>query len=141
MIVYLLQHDHCLPEGSHDSKLLGVFSSLYTCNSAIEEYKSKPGFLEQPNNFEVVECTVTEKKGQLNLIRVFVVQHEYEDSENYEYIKLIGIFASSQEARRKVAAMRKTPPYDRTPLGFSIDDYPLDKMYWLEGYDTWDTEK
>lgn len=140
MIVYLLQHNHCLPEGSHDTKLLGVFSSLSVCNSAIEEYKSKPGFLLQPNNFDIVECTVIAKKDQLEPVKVFVVQHEYTDSEDYEYVTLIGIFASLREARTKVIEMKKKPPFNCNPLGFSVDDYPLDKMYWIEGYDTWDTD-
>lgn len=140
MVVFLLKHNHYLSSNVCDSKLLGVFSSLNVCNSAIGEYKYKSGFCEQPNNFEISEFSVMKKKSPLTPVKVFVVQHEYEDSKNYEYVKLIGIFASPKTAKREIAKMKKKPPFNRNPLGFSVDDYPLDKMYWIDGYDTWDTE-
>ena len=139
MIIFLLKHNHYLPNEFKDTKILGVFSSIITCNSAKDEYKTKQGFCEQPSNFEIVKCTITDKKDQVSIDKVFIVQHQYEDNEKFEYVTLIGMFASLKEARNKVVELRRTPPYNRNPLGFSVDDYPLDKMYWIEGYDTWDT--
>ncbi len=56
--VYILWHTHEFNSGEEDSKLLGVYSSESIAKSKISEYKVLPGFMENPEGFEVAEYKI-----------------------------------------------------------------------------------
>ena len=67
---------------------------------------------------------------------VWVVQHVHELSEDREDIKMIGVYSSETAAREAVKRLSIQPGFCDCPEGFSVDEYPLDKDYWTEGYVT-----
>ncbi len=66
---------------------------------------------------------------------VFVVQHAYE-LEDCEEVKMIGVYSSKTRAREAVARLVEQPGFRDVPNGFSIDEYPLDRDHWTEGFFT-----
>jgi len=56
--VFLLWHVHHVEGGEDDEKLLGVFSSEAKAKSAIEQLKSKPGFKDYPDDFEICDYSI-----------------------------------------------------------------------------------
>jgi len=69
---------------------------------------------------------------------VFVVWHVHELSNGDENEKLIGIYASAEEAALAVERAKKRPGFSKTPDGFQICPYTLGKDEWTEGYVTID---
>jgi hypothetical protein len=59
MKVYVLQHVH-EADGEEDVKLLGVYSSSQAAREAIERFRTRPGFADAPDAFEIDEYTVDE---------------------------------------------------------------------------------
>ncbi len=51
--VFLLWHVHQLSDDEEDEKLLGVYESEEEANTAIDRYRSKPGFSEDPTGFQI----------------------------------------------------------------------------------------
>ncbi|MDB5327809.1 MAG: hypothetical protein JWM57_3378 [Phycisphaerales bacterium] len=49
--VYLLEHEHEMPAGHDDVKLLGIYSSQAKAERARERLRLQPGFREWPNGF------------------------------------------------------------------------------------------
>jgi len=47
--VFLLQHLNTLPDGSEDSKIIGIYSSRATAAAAIERLRDQPGFSSSPS--------------------------------------------------------------------------------------------
>ena len=56
-IVYLLEHSYNKGE-CKEIKLLGVYSSLNKIKEAMRFYKEKAGFIDYPDNFNIVSYTV-----------------------------------------------------------------------------------
>jgi hypothetical protein len=65
---------------------------------------------------------------------VFVVQHVHTFKNKEEDVKFIGVFSSNENAKRAVARLKKLPGFSRSPKGFYIDRYELDKVHWEEGF-------
>ena len=53
MDVFVLWHVKELPDGEDDAKLIGVYSSQETANSAKERMLSQPGFSDVPQGFVI----------------------------------------------------------------------------------------
>ena len=51
--VYVVQHDHELPSGAEDVKLIGVYSSDECAQAAVERARLLEGFRETPLGFHV----------------------------------------------------------------------------------------
>ena len=51
--VFIVQHDHTLPTGVDDSKLIGVYSSEANAQRAVERLRSAPGFRDTPEGFSI----------------------------------------------------------------------------------------
>lgn len=139
MHIYLLEHRHWINNNEYDVKLLGAFSTIQTCEETILKYKNLPGFSESPNDFDIKECPIIGATAHDKLTEVYVVQHEYsEKGEEFEYITLLGVCATKKDAARLIRENRQITPFMHYQTGFSSDCYPVDTMYWVEGYDTWD---
>ena len=68
---------------------------------------------------------------------VFLLQHTHVHSDGTEDYKTIGIYSSKQAAEEAVKRAVKRTGFDKSPDGFNIDEYPLDKDNWVEGYFTY----
>ena len=56
--VYLLWHLKSDDEYGDDAKLIGVYSSEGSAQSAIERKKAYPGFADHPDGFEIAEYEI-----------------------------------------------------------------------------------
>ena len=67
---------------------------------------------------------------------LFVVQHAHELEDGEDEVKMIGVYSTRENAESAVERLRLQPGFRDTPEGFCIDDYPVDKDHWAEGYVT-----
>lgn len=70
---------------------------------------------------------------------VFVLEHaHYKDddrSNDVEDYKLIGVFATEQQAQTAMAQLKNQPGFRDYPNGFHIDAYPLGQINWSQGFE------
>ena len=65
---------------------------------------------------------------------VFVVQHARGGENGAEDVKFIGVYSTRNNAESAVSRFRKLKGFKDYPGGFVIDEYPLDKDHWQEGF-------
>ena len=53
--VFVVQHEHELPSGCEDVKLIGVYSTRARAESAVEHAKTLQGFAAVPDGFHIDE--------------------------------------------------------------------------------------
>jgi hypothetical protein len=68
--------------------------------------------------------------------RVWMLWHVHEWDDGHEDVKLIGVFASEEEAKSARAIVQDQPGFRDLPEGFSIDEAALGQIGWIEGYAT-----
>jgi hypothetical protein len=68
--------------------------------------------------------------------KVYVLQHEHILEDGTEDVKFIGVYSSRENAQAAIARLSRVPGFADAPTGFHIDEYPLDKDQWVEGYST-----
>ncbi|SJN30210.1 homoserine kinase [Psychrobacter sp. JB385] len=70
---------------------------------------------------------------------VFVLEHaryKGDDRNNdVEDYKLIGVFATEQQAQTAMAQLKNQPGFRDHPNGFHIDAYPLGQINWSQGFE------
>ncbi|WP_201512170.1 homoserine kinase [Psychrobacter alimentarius] len=70
---------------------------------------------------------------------VFVLEHaHYKDDDrnnDVEDYKLIGVFATEQQAQAAMAQLKNQPGFRDYPNGFHIDAYPLGQINWSQGFE------
>lgn len=70
---------------------------------------------------------------------VFVLEHaRYKDDDrnnDVEDYKLIGVFATEQQAESAIEQLKTQPGFKDYPNGFHIDAYPLGQINWSQGFD------
>ena len=66
---------------------------------------------------------------------VYLVQHSRTTNETEE-VKVIGVYDSSQTAHLAVERLKQKPGFVVSPNGFSVDEYPLNKDFWSEGFES-----
>lgn len=66
--------------------------------------------------------------------QVYVLQHQHEKDDGIKEVKFIGVYSSHSEARKAVMRLSLLPGFRDTPDGFHIDEYPVDKDQWAEGF-------
>ena len=64
---------------------------------------------------------------------VFVLQHQYEQW-GHDCVKFIGVYSTHQEAKKAVKRLRLQAGFCDWPEGFCIDEYPMDRDHWTEGF-------
>lgn len=78
---------------------------------------------------------------------VFVLQHLHIHPSGEDDVKLVGLYQSLRAAHSAVERLKIQPGFrdhpsivdhqqDTDEQGFHIDEYPLDKDHWSEGYVT-----
>jgi hypothetical protein len=68
------------------------------------------------------------------MIRVFVVQHVLPRGDDHEDVKFIGVYSSRENTDAAVSRLRMQAGFSDTIDGFSVDEYPLDRDQWAEGF-------
>ena len=64
---------------------------------------------------------------------VYILWHVNEaDGEEDE--KLIGVYRSEEDAKQAIDRAKTKPGFKDAPAGFTIDNYPLNKDHWEEGF-------
>ena len=56
--VYVLWHIHRMPNGEDDEKIIGVYASNLDARSAQARVSDKPGFIDCPEGFLIVEYKI-----------------------------------------------------------------------------------
>lgn len=65
---------------------------------------------------------------------VWLLHHVHEFEDGHEDVKLIGVFATRDEAEAAQQRVAGQPGFRDLPDGFSIDEHVLGRLDWLEGY-------
>ncbi len=65
--------------------------------------------------------------------KVYVLQHSYELN-NCDETKFIGVFSSLTEAKNAIEKLKKKEGFKQYQKNFYIDIYPINKIYWEEGF-------
>ena len=69
---------------------------------------------------------------------VFVLEHaRYKDDDrnnDVEDFKLIGVFATEQQAQAAVSQLKNQSGFKAYPNGFHIDEYPIGQIHWSQGF-------
>lgn len=65
---------------------------------------------------------------------VYVLQHSYSVSEQYDEAKMIGVYSTREQAELAIARLRAMSGFRDHPDGFNIDPYELDQAAWEEGF-------
>ena len=69
---------------------------------------------------------------------VFVLEHALYKDDNkdndIEDFKLIGVFATEQQAQAAINQLKSQPGFKEYPNGFHIDAYPLNQINWSSGF-------
>jgi hypothetical protein len=68
--------------------------------------------------------------------RVFIVYHVHELPSGEEDSKLIGVYATEQDAAEAIERAKQKPGFKEHPDDFSINAYTLGKDHWTEGFVT-----
>lgn len=136
MKVYELLHsrvvDQC-EDGSkiYDTKCVGYFSDLSIVNRTIKDYQKITGFKDYPNDFTVCEHVVSGE----NVSSVFVLFHEYYVPKgDYDEVACLGLFVTKEEAETALNTYKRSLKYAGCPDGFSIDEYRINELNWIEGF-------
>ena len=66
---------------------------------------------------------------------VFVLQHCYENEDGYDEVKFIGVYATKERAEKTIEMLKNVLGFCDYPVDcFCIDEYPIDKDHWVEGF-------
>lgn len=68
------------------------------------------------------------------LLTVYLVQHAHERADGSEDAKFIGVYASRGDAQAAVDRLSLQPGFCDHQDGFHIDEYPVGKDHWSEGF-------
>lgn len=68
-------------------------------------------------------------------MKVYALHHG-RDIDGVEDVKLIGIYASADDAREACARAGRLPGFRDAPDGFSVDEYEVGRDEWTAGFTT-----
>lgn len=68
---------------------------------------------------------------------VFLATHEYENAAGCECLKIIGVFATEEEARAAVNHVRDKEGFRDHPDGFAVGPVKLGSINWTAGFISW----
>lgn len=67
---------------------------------------------------------------------VYILWHVHKLDDGEENAKLVGVYATSEEADAARTRVSDAPGFREVPEGFHVDGYELGKDHWTEGYVT-----
>lgn len=69
-------------------------------------------------------------------MNVFILHHVHELTDDYEDVKLLGVYATAEDAEAARRRLESQPGFRENPEGFSIDEYTIGEDLWTEGFVT-----
>lgn len=146
--VYLFEviHHHII-EMDHqnqpicDSKFIGLYCHKKQAESAVERFKTLPGFVLYPSGFCISRKACYISDGYVQKMpgaKVYMPYHEYYiPEEDCDYCTRGNYFYSRQEAEKVLDQWKNDKILSLYPEGFSICEYTLDFdcVIWNEGFD------
>ena len=73
---------------------------------------------------------------QTTVVNVFLLWHEHKFSSGEDEAKLIGVYATRDDAEAARRHIEHQPGFVGAPDGFTIDRYEVGRDHWAEGYFT-----
>jgi hypothetical protein len=70
------------------------------------------------------------------VVDVFLLWHVHELTDGEEDAKLIGVYASAEDAERAKQRVANQPGFRDLPEGFQVSRYEVGQDHWTEGYVT-----
>ncbi len=70
------------------------------------------------------------------MMKVYVLQHEYEIAEGQDETKFIGVYSTKENAQTAISRLITLPGFAEHPDDFCIDEYETDQDHWTEGFVT-----
>jgi hypothetical protein len=67
---------------------------------------------------------------------VYLLWHVHELPDDEEDVKLIGVYASPEDAEQARVRVGSQPGFRDSPEGFLVDRYTVGKDHWTEGFVT-----
>jgi homoserine kinase type II len=68
--------------------------------------------------------------------KVFLVRRAKLCDDDYEDIKVIGVYSSEERAAAAIEQLKSQPGFRDFPEGFHSGPYVLDQTYWADGFIT-----
>jgi hypothetical protein len=68
---------------------------------------------------------------------VFLLWHVHEMPDGEGDAKLIGVYATAEDAESARLRVRSQPGFRGSPEGFEVSRYEVGKDHWTEGYISW----
>lgn len=68
--------------------------------------------------------------------KVYLLEHTHDEGNINEDVKRIGIYDSYELAQEAQNRVKDQPGFIDYPDGFYIDEYIIDKDYWVDGFAT-----
>ena len=124
-----------------DSKFIGLYSHKKQAESAVERFKTLPGFVLYPSGFCISRKACYISDGYVQKMpgaKVYMPYHEYYiPEEDCDYCTRGNYFYSRQEAEKVLDQWKNDKILSLHPKGFSICEYTLDFdcVIWNEGFD------
>ena len=72
------------------------------------------------------------------MTNVHLLWHVRKDDEHADDAKMVGVYSSQDAAEAAIARLAGKPGFTDHPAGFQIDEYPLDKDHWVDGFISWE---
>ena len=69
-------------------------------------------------------------------MQVYILHHTHTLSEDYDDVKLIGVFSTYQKAEEAQENLKSVVGFKENIDGFSIDEYDINSSSWQEGFVT-----
>lgn len=70
-------------------------------------------------------------------MNVFLLWHAHEMPDGEEDAKLIGVYATAEDAEAARLRVQSQPGFRDLPEGFQVDRYTVGEDHWTEGYISW----
>jgi hypothetical protein len=67
-------------------------------------------------------------------MEVFLLWHTHEFSDGEEHSKLIGVYATAEDAEAARLRALPRPGFRDLPEGFLVEEYVIGQDHWTEGY-------
>ena len=68
---------------------------------------------------------------------VFLLWHVHEVPSGEEDVKLVGVYATAEDAESARLRVRSQPGFRDSPEKFEVSRYEVGKDHWTEGYISW----
>ncbi len=66
--------------------------------------------------------------------KVYLVLHTSDVNQEYEDVKMIGVFSSRNRADQVITDLKTKPGFEEAKRGFTVEELEVDAVEWKDGY-------